>query len=924
VLFATAAFAVAAVSPAPGWAKDAQAYVKDAQGYADTGNFKAAEIELRNAEREAPQDAHIRILLAQVYLKLGNLATAEREARAARDLKGAEADYLLPLAEAMLRQGKYADVPVEIKAGTRPPQLESKVRVILATAASGLRDRDKAVTLLREAISLDESATGPKIALARLLLGANPGEAEKIIDAVLAADPKMAEAIAIKGEAVAMRGDADGAMHRFAEALEIDPNNVTAHLSRANINLSRGDYAAVDKDIDPVFALTPQNFGANYLRALEDFKKRDFVAADKILDRISPMFSYMAEGLYVQAATKFGLKQYGQAGDAIAKYVARVPQNPFGARLAAMIALRRGAPNAAVNYLTTHLAKSTPDAATLALLGNAYAALGKPALALEQYQKAAALAPESAQLKTMVAASEIDAGAGRKGLDELEKVFDTDAGVTVAGPTLVLTELRAGRIDKAAEVAAKLVERDGNNLLYQNLLGMARTAQKNYPAAETIFRGLVEKHPDFAPARSNLAQMYIAAGRVEDAKKTYQDFLVRKPDDPSALLGLADIAAAEKKWDAAIDYAKKARAAVPSDPVPGIKLLSFYAGRQDWGRAKTLASDLTTQFATNVEVFDAQGRMLVAAGDQPGAIDAYRHAYEIAEIAPNSTPILQRYMALLTAAKRFPDERAILQARLEKDPGNQTLKAQLIRLEAEIGGLDAGLAKVHGFAKEDPGNSVYDLVSADLYERAGKRPEAIALLEKAVASRPSDDQVAMALSGLYSRAGDLVKAEDLLVRRVKQQPDDTLAHAALAGFYIQHTKFAAAIAEEREVLARRPNDPLALNNLGWLYQQIGDLAKAREFAEKAAAAAPSSGPVEDTLGWVILAQGDTEKALYHLEAASAATPGNPDIGYHLAVALGRAGRAGDARAILEKLLGSGASFASKPEAEKLLDVLKRG
>ena len=38
------------------WAKDGQAYLEKAQAYIAKGNFNAAEIELRNAEREAPND----------------------------------------------------------------------------------------------------------------------------------------------------------------------------------------------------------------------------------------------------------------------------------------------------------------------------------------------------------------------------------------------------------------------------------------------------------------------------------------------------------------------------------------------------------------------------------------------------------------------------------------------------------------------------------------------------------------------------------------------------------------------------------------------------------------------------------------------------------------------------------------------------
>ena len=133
-------------------------------------------------------------------LRLGNFAYAEREARAARDLNGPEAEYILTLAEAMMRQGKFADIPAEIKPGNRAPELESKIRVVLGLAANALRDPVKAEALLREAVSLDPNAAAAKLTLAKMLLRGKPGEAEKIVDEVLAAEPKSAEAIALKGE----------------------------------------------------------------------------------------------------------------------------------------------------------------------------------------------------------------------------------------------------------------------------------------------------------------------------------------------------------------------------------------------------------------------------------------------------------------------------------------------------------------------------------------------------------------------------------------------------------------------------------------------------------------------------------------------------------------------------------------------------
>ena len=144
------------------YAKDTTASIKDAEQYAAKGNLKAAEIELRNAIRESPQDPVLHARLAEVYLQLGDGASAEREARSARDYKGNEADFLPVLADALLRQEKFADLVDLVQAGDRDPVLESKVRTALGTAAAGMRDRDKSEALLRQAIQLDPSATRPK------------------------------------------------------------------------------------------------------------------------------------------------------------------------------------------------------------------------------------------------------------------------------------------------------------------------------------------------------------------------------------------------------------------------------------------------------------------------------------------------------------------------------------------------------------------------------------------------------------------------------------------------------------------------------------------------------------------------------------------------------------------------------------------
>src|SRR6516164_11336151 len=376
--------------------------------------------------------------------------------------------------------------------------------------------------------------------------------------------------------------------------------------------------------------------------------------------------------------------------------------------------------------------------------------------------------------------------------------------------------------------------------------------------AEAVLTRRLAADPKSLTVRAALARLFLTTGRTDDAKKGYDELLSQSPTDFAALLGLAEIAVAQKKWPEATDYITRARAAAPNDPAAGLLLVNMYGLQQDWKNATSAAAELVAQFPSNIDVLDAQGRVQIAAGDTDGALSTYKRAHEL---APDSRPILSRYMGLLKGAKNFPEERTVLQDALDRDPQNASLKGDLIRVEAEIGGLDAGLAKARKFAKDDPGNSLYDLVSAELYENAGRKPEAIALADQVAATQPSDDNLTLALFPLYTGAGDPAKTEGVLNTRLTADSKDFAIRLVLADFYLGQKKYEPAIAEYTRLVAERPTNPAALNNLAWLYQRQGDLAKARELAERAFAAAPAAAQIDDTLGWILVAQGEADRAM---------------------------------------------------------------
>ena len=204
-------------------------------------------------------------------------------------------------------------------------------------------------------------------------------------------------------------------------------------------------------------------------------------------------------------------------------------------RLIATAALQQQAARRAIGYLKPLVDKMPADAAALTVLGEAYMADGQPDLALQQFQKAAALDPDNPTIKTQAGMSEIDIGQPEQGLATLAQVFGTEAGAPIAGPALVTAELRARRFDMAAEAAVSLVKRDTNNPIYHSLLGVVRVAQQDYSGAESAFRAALAINPNLPDATGDLAQVYVATGRAAEARNLYNDLLSKNPNDVSAL-----------------------------------------------------------------------------------------------------------------------------------------------------------------------------------------------------------------------------------------------------------------------------------------------------------------------------------------------------------------------------------------------------
>ena len=482
---------------------DAQSYVKDAKRLLQSGDVRGAEIQLRNAVREAPGDPEIHSQLASLYLKLNNLPAAEAEAREARRDGGLK-DHVDPLlAEALLRESKLDDLFRLVQPGNRGPMAESSVRLSLGLAHLTLREDKQAESLLEDAERLDEGAVGPKIGMARWLIfrGEIDAAATKLARAAeIAPDDRTIGRL--EAEIMASQGNFKGAMTKFSSLLAKHADDLATILSRTNILLLHGDLATAQSDLSHALALAPQNGYATYLEAELKARRGDFRQADDLLSQISANFGNFPDGYYLQGIVKYALGQFEQARTILNEYISRNPSEPNSRRVVAMIDLRKGSVDDAILVLKPVVDANPAETAAVVVLAQAYMAAGRRNDAIELYEHASQAQLNDAKAETALAIMEARSGNTGVGLRELEKIAKTSQGLDVASPVVILGNLQSGDVAKAAAAAEAWVKADTNNPLARNLLGIVRTAQQRYPEAEAIFKDLIQKNPSLAGPRA--------------------------------------------------------------------------------------------------------------------------------------------------------------------------------------------------------------------------------------------------------------------------------------------------------------------------------------------------------------------------------------------------------------------------------------
>jgi tetratricopeptide (TPR) repeat protein len=432
-----------------------------------------------------------------------------------------------------------------------------------------------------------------------------------------------------------------------------------------------------------------------------------------------------------------------------------------------------------------------------------------------------------------------------------------------------------GKLPEAEQSLAKALSSAGGKLTLMQQLNAAsaladiQLARGDLPAAQATHQQMVKLAPDGALATLLAGRLTLAEGKATEAVAAFQELIAKHADFDEVRVALASAQIANGTLEQAL---QQTSTLAQKNPSAGTLKLAGDVLR----RMATLKADGEDYQLSAASVHLALGQPFMARL-------SLRKAAEIAPDAPQPRAALAQ-LELRTG--NVAEARRLATALLEKQPKDPSALALL----------------------------------AESSRVAGEYAQAAKALEQLWTQGPSA-ATALALARVRDE-GKLGNAPAALEAWVVKNPDDLKMRGAYADALRQAGQNGPAIAQFETLVAAAPTVVPALNNLAWLYYLEKD-PRAVATAKRAWQLAPHAPSVGDTYGWLLVESGAVQEGLNVLEGAwNDGGLADPELRYHYAATLVRAGQAERAAPRLTQLLAEVPEFPSRAAAQTLAGTLR--
>lgn len=760
------------------------------------------------------------------------------------------------------------------------------------------------------------------------------------------------------GRSYYTQGNIEKAQIELKNALQIDPKDAEARYLMGMVQEQKQDFSAAVANYraavenKPAHVQARVRLGRIYVLGNAPDRAMEMVDAALKLEPANP------DVLALRAAVRLNKGNTpGATADAQA-VLQQKPGHPDATSLLTGIYSRGGQGDKAVALLLDTLKLDAGNTTFRALLAEIYDKQGQRDRAVEQLVEIVRIEPDKLAHRLRLFAFY----QANKQIGEAEKVLREAVAhdPEVVEAKMALVEFLGARKGHAVaeETLLKFIAEDRK--AYPLRFGLARLqlSRNEVEKAAVIYQELIDDlgtAPQGLEARTYLARLRFAQGKVPEAERLVSEVLERNSRDNEALMLRGSIALARQDATAAIaDF----RSVLKDQPQSGLvlRMLGMAHARND---EQQLAID-NLKKAVEVNPLDAESRLqlgqallrsrdVVSARAQFEAVlkndsknlAALESLFRVNMLKKDHTTaagIAQRvrsaypdvgmgyYLSGMLNQERKNHTAAIadFEAALKKSPRASEPLVALVGSYLALKQPDQAASRLQHIVAEMKDHAAAHNLLGEL-ELVRQNPDAaIASFQIAVDLIPGDALFARNLASAYLAAKSPEAAERTLKQGLAATKGDAALQLELATLYQRLNRNDDAIEQYEAILKRNTNSQIAANNLAMLLATYRDdkksLARASTLADRLAS---SDNPVFlDTVGWVRYKQGQYDSAVAALEKALAKSPKEPLLRYHLGMAYFHKGDRQRASEHLQQAVDSKAAFHGREDAQSTLSRLR--
>lgn len=895
--------------------------IKNAETYMAEGSYRAAVIELKNAIQADMENKDFRFLLGQIYLKSGEGVNAEKELRRAESLGADHSAITAPLGQALILQRKYKEALKILQAGGVKENKDGvQILLLSGEAYLGLFDYEQAKKAYITAQKLDPENTEPLLGLAKISVKqGNLALAEIHIERAKQLAPDNIDLILFSAELSFLKGMYVKSEADFKKALKLNKEKdftsqkFQALTGMATSQILQKNLDAASENIGVLTRARPKHPRVMYLQGWLAFQKKNYELANTVLLDLQGQAPNYMPGLLLLGASSFALGNYEQANIYLSRFVNEAPTHIQGRKLLAATQLKLNQPEKAMEILQKDI--ETTDVELIAMVGQAAALTGNADAHISYLKSVIKKSPDNLLLRKELAKVYMQQGSLKDAIVELELLHKKGGQDRNADLLLIYAQLRAGNVNSARSLAQELLQKKPSDPDLHALMGGVELVAGKRDLARQHFYSALKLQKDHTPSQLSLARMELELGNLAEAGKWFDKILSEDKTSVAAILGHVQIAEQRGDTEKALLLLEKARKLDAQAVLPRVILARYYLATKKADSALELADEVNSLQPDSANSLLLLGRAYLLAKQPQNAINTYQKLVDkqASAAAYTELSVAQRASGDLTSA------RVSLEKSLQQDAKYLKAKVMLIELDLNLNQYANALKLANEIKQQYRDKSIGYYLEGNIYIRQKQYKDAQGAFQMAIKKEPGAN-LTRKLSQSYFLAGDTTKALVTLSKGISKYPDHTGLRLALATHYQFVGNTVSAERHYNKLLEKQPSNIVVLNNLAALLTEKKP-EKALAYAQQAYQQAPENMAVADTFGWLLISTGDIKKGLKVL--ADAVTYGdNPTVKYHLAVALVKNGKKGEARTILDVLVKSGLKFPEQAEASKLLATLK--